>query len=280
MTQTLNPLKQFFRQPAIYIRLPSGGEFWPQGALELPQNGELPVYPMTAMDEITYRTPDALFNGQAVINVIQSCIPNIKNAWHIPHVDLNAILVAIRMASYGNKIEIASTCPSCQHSDEYQLDLQNVLDNVQVPDYANTAKYGDLEVMFKPMSYEEQNQNNSVQFEQQQLIRNIPASDLADEEKLRRMADVMKRIAELTVIAMRDSIAGIRTPTAFVTEPSHIEEFLNNCDRQMFTTIRDKVIELKQTSELKPVKLECQECHHQYEQSLTLDMTSFFGDAS
>lgn len=280
MTQTLNPLKQFFRQPAIYIRLPSGGEFWPEGALDMPQNGELPVYPMTAMDEITYRTPDALFNGQAVINVIQSCIPNIKNAWSIPHVDLNAILVAIRIASYGNKIEIASTCPSCQHPDEYQLDLQNVLDAVQVPNYADTAKYGDLEIMFKPMSYEEQNRNNAIQFEQQQLIRNIPASDLPDDEKLRRMAEVMKRIAELTVIAMRDSIGGIRTPNAFVTEPAHIEEFLNNCDRQLFTTIRDKVIELKQTSELNPVKLECQECHHQYEQSLTLDMTSFFGDAS
>ena len=65
-----NPLKQYFRQPAIYVRLPSGGQHYPPGAINMPPNGELPVFPMTAMDEITYRTPDALFNGSAVISVI------------------------------------------------------------------------------------------------------------------------------------------------------------------------------------------------------------------
>lgn len=72
MSQFANPLKQFFRQPAIYLRLPSNGDFWPDGAVDVPHNRELPVYPMTALDEITYRTPDALFNGQAVVTVIQS----------------------------------------------------------------------------------------------------------------------------------------------------------------------------------------------------------------
>lgn len=60
MTQSANPLKQFFRQPAIYLRLPSNGDFWPAGSLQMTPNSELPVYPMTAIDEITYRTPDAL----------------------------------------------------------------------------------------------------------------------------------------------------------------------------------------------------------------------------
>ena len=64
MTQSANPLKQYFRQPAIYLRLPTGGKYWPPGSIELTHNGEFSVYPMTAIDEITYRTPDALFNGQ------------------------------------------------------------------------------------------------------------------------------------------------------------------------------------------------------------------------
>jgi hypothetical protein len=74
MPQTANPLKQFFRQPSIYLRLPSLGQFWDQKAIAMPPNKELPVYPMTAIDEITYRTPDALFNGQAVVNVIHYMI--------------------------------------------------------------------------------------------------------------------------------------------------------------------------------------------------------------
>ena len=47
-----NPLKQYFRRPAIYIKLPSEGKYYPEGTIDLPDNKELPVYPMTAIDEI------------------------------------------------------------------------------------------------------------------------------------------------------------------------------------------------------------------------------------
>jgi hypothetical protein len=60
-----NPLAKFFRQPAIYVRLPSQGRNWVTGTINYPESGELAVLPMTAIDEITYRTPDALFNGEA-----------------------------------------------------------------------------------------------------------------------------------------------------------------------------------------------------------------------
>jgi hypothetical protein len=57
MSQNANPLKQYFRQPAVYLNVcRQQGQFWPQGSLEMPANKELPVLPMTAIDEITYRT--------------------------------------------------------------------------------------------------------------------------------------------------------------------------------------------------------------------------------
>ena len=67
-----NPLAKHFRQPAIYIKLPSNGEYYDDAIVTIPENGELPVYPMTALDEISYRTADALFNGAAVANVIKT----------------------------------------------------------------------------------------------------------------------------------------------------------------------------------------------------------------
>ena len=66
-----NPLRQYFRRPAVYISLPSKGEGYSVDELELPETTELPVYPMTAIDEITARTPDALFNGTAVVELIK-----------------------------------------------------------------------------------------------------------------------------------------------------------------------------------------------------------------
>ncbi len=280
MTQTANPLRHFFRQPAIYLRLPSDGNFWPEGDIAMTQNRELPVLPMTAIDEITYRTPDALFNGQAVISVIQSCIPNIKNAWSAPGLDVNAILIAIRIASYGHNMGISTTCPKCQTEEQYEIDLRNMLDQISSPDYTQTITHGDLEIAFQPVSYKNQNDTNQMQFEEQRMIRAIPGSDLPDDEKIQKLNAALKRITELTVDAMKFSIASIRTPQALVTEPEFIQEFLNNCDRNLFSKIRDRVIELRVASDLKPVKIVCTNCSNEYEQSMNLDQASFFETAS
>ena len=280
MTQSANPLKAFFRQPAIYLKLPSDGAYWPEDAIEFPANRELPVYPMTAVDEITYRTPDALFSGQSVVNVIQSCVPAVKNAWQTPFIDVNSILIGIRIASYGHNMEVSTQCTNCENEDDFELDLRQVLDQMQLPDYQQQVSIGDLEIVFRPMTYQEQNASNMQQFEQQRMIRMIPGADIPEEEKIQRMAEVMRSITALTVKAITMSIAMIRTPGAIVTDSEHIEEFLNNCDRTAFATIRDHAISLRQNSELKPVQLKCTACGTDYEQQLTLDMANFFAPAS
>ena len=281
MTQTANPLKQFFRQPAIYLSLPSGGHHWPASALSMPENRELPVYPMTAIDEITYRTPDALFNGQAVINVVHSCVPNIKNAWEIPGIDLNAVLIAIRIASYGHEMELATKCPKCGTESDFGIDLRMVLDSIREPDYSTPIQHGDLEITLMPVSYRNQNQVGLKQYEQQrsvQQIQNDPS--MSDDEKIKRLNETMHLITELTIETLKYSIASIRTPDALVTEIDFIRDFLVNCDRKLYQEIRDRVIELRNSSELKPFEVVCPECSHKHQQTLTLDQAAFFGVAS
>lgn len=275
-----NPLKQYFRQPAIHIKLPSNGQYYPQGTLEMPPNNELPVYPMTAVDEITYRTPDALFNGSAVVNVIQSCVPSIKDAWSLPSMDLDAVLVAIRVASYGHEMEITTKCPSCGEETDYNIDLRTILEKIKTPDYTQTVKFRDLEIFFKPMSYKDVNDNNAAQFEEQKLLSVLPDSEVPEAEKVSMLSQALKKITDLTVKALGQNIAVIKTPDALVTEPEFITDFLNNCDRAVFNQIRDHIVRIKENSELAPLKLECPKCSHQYDQTITLDMTSFFADAS
>lgn len=280
MTQSANPLKQFFRQPAIYLRLPSGGDFWPEGSINMPANSELPVYPMTAVDEITYRTPDALYNGQAVINVIQSCIPSIVDAWATPGIDLNAILVAIRIASYGHRMDLTTKCPSCGHEGDYSVDLRSVLDTLKPGDFHQSISHGDLEIQFQPMDYRRQNETNHLQFEQQKNIQMIQMSELSDDQKIAELNKSLQQITELTIDALKWSIASIRTPQALVTEPEYIHEFLTNCDRKLFSQIKEHIIQLRDASEIKPLTIECNECHTKYQQMVSLDQASFFVDAS
>ena len=281
MTQTANPLKQFFRQPAIYLRLPSAGEHWPEGALSMPPNNELPVYPMTAIDEITYRTPDALFSGQAVINVVHSCVPNIKNAWEIPGIDLNAVLIAIRIASYGHEMELATKCPKCETESDFGIDLRMVLDSIREPDYSTPIQHGDLEITLMPVSYRNQNQVGLKQYEQQRNVQQIQSDpNTSDEEKIKRLNEIMHLITEITIETLKYSIASIRTPDALVTEIDFIRDFLVNCDRKLYQEIRDRVIELRTSSDLKPFEVVCPNCSHKHEQTLTLDQAAFFGVAS
>lgn len=281
MPQNSNPLRQFFRQPAIYLKLPSGGKFWPSDSLALPDNGELAVFPMTAIDEISYRTPDALFNGQSTVNVIESCIPGIKNAWAIPSIDLNSILTSIRIASYGADLEVTSTCPSCSHAEDYTFDLRQILNTISPGNFDSTVTHGDLEIAFQPISYQNQNNTNISQFEQQKSIQVVQNSaELSDQEKIARLNQALQKISELTIKALKWSISSIRTPSALVTEPEFIEEFLSNCDRKLFLRIRDHIIELRTQGDLKPLNIKCAACETEYAQVLELDQTNFFEAAS
>lgn len=277
-----NPLRRYFRQPAIYIKLPSDGNFYPEGSLDMPPNRELPVYPMTAMDEITYRTADALFNGSAVVNVIKSCVPNIKDPWQVPNVDIDTILIGMRIASFGHEMPFDSTCPHCANENSFGLDLRTLLDNIKAPDYNSTVDVGDMQIFFRPLSYLEANKNNLAQFEDQKLLEVLPNTDMSDDEKMRLINQAFLKLSKLTIDAIAKSISLIKVGDEMVMDPAYIEDFVSNCDRDIFNKIRDRIVSIKEETELKPIKVSCQhhECQQPYETPFTLDVANFFASAS
>jgi hypothetical protein len=279
--QSANPLRQFFRQPGIYLRLPSNGKHWPPGTLDLPVSNELPVYPMTAIDEITYRTPDALYNGQAVVNVIKSCIPNIIDPWSIPSIDIDAILIAIRIASYGHEMNINTTCPACSTEAEYTLDLRIVMDQLRSADYSKSILQNDLEIHFRPLNYKHLTDNSLRQFEEQKVLNILPDTEMPESEKMQRLNQAVLKLTDLTIQTLAMSISVIKIgQDTMVTEPEYIIEFLQNCDTQKFTQIRDHAIALREQSDIKPLDLKCTGCNHSYQQIFQLDQANFFAAAS
>ena len=280
MTQTDNPLRKYFRQPVIHLRLPSGGKFYPPGSIDLPPNGEIPILPMTAVDEVTSRTPDALFNGSAVVNVISSCVPNIKDCWTIPAVDFNALLAAVRIASYGHEMEIGSTCPACGQIHEYTIDVRQALDQLRMPDYDTPAQLGDLSVYFTPMTYRQLNEVSQVQFGDQKLMQVINSSETTEEEKMVKLGEAFKRITYLTIRSIAQSIGAIKSANLMVTDYEQIEEFLINAPKDVFNKIRDHAVKLREATDLNPVDITCDNCQNQYKQEFTLDMSNFFETAS
>ena len=46
----------------------------------------------------------------------------------MPITDLDTVLIGIRIASYGEKMDYTSTCSKCNNVDEYELDLRQFVD--------------------------------------------------------------------------------------------------------------------------------------------------------
>lgn len=271
-----NPLKQYFRRPAVYLKLPSQGKFYDKSVLELPPTNELPIYPMTAIDEVTVKTPDSLFNGSAIADLLKSCVPDLKNPWLINSVDLDALLIAIRAASGGSNLDVDSLCPECKQSSTYGVNLLNVLESLSAPDYNKELEINELKIKFRPLTYKEMNEANVAQFELQKIF---VALEQVEDEKLRlqKTQEALKSVTDLTINILSLTIEYVKTPNSLVQEKEFIVDFLSNCDKLAFNAIRDYQSKLKEKTEIKPLQIKCVSCQHQYSQPFTLNSTDFFG---
>ena len=277
-----NPLSQFMRQASIYIKLPSGGLYYPQGTIQLPENKEIAVLPMSTRDEITINTPDALMNGQGVVDMIHSCCPSIKNAWAIPVTDLDTILIGIRIASYGEKMEYTSTCPKCENADNYEIDLRQFMDMpVDMSLYAQPFEYKGMKVFVQPIDYDTLNKQNLETFEQQRLITMVNDADLNAEEKQRRFTDIFRTMTSYTLANIVGSIEKIVTPEGVVVNnESHINDFVRNTERQFYEALKNYMDEIAKAIPEKTVTTNCAECNEQYSTPFTFDQSNFFVFAS
>lgn len=270
-----NPLKQYFRRPALYLSLPSKGIGYAPGIIDFPENNELPIYPMTAIDEITSRTPDALFNGLAVVEIIKSCVPNIKKPWELLNIDLDPILVAIKMATNGQTMELETQCPSCEETSKYDINLTGILSSFKPGDYSLALEVNDLKIKFRPSTYQEVNKANTSQFEIQRLLNYIDTITDAD-ERTKKTDEVVKTINNLTIDLITSAIEYIKTPESTVLDKDFIREFLLNCDKNTHNTIKAKHIDLRKSTELKPLDVKCTHCAHDYTQQFNINISDFF----
>lgn len=130
MEQTrVNPLLAAAVIPGETFRLPSQGLFYTNGELsDDVKNGEVVVSAMTAVDELTFKSPDMLFTGRAVTEVFSRCIPQIKKPHELLSKDVDYLMVCLRMVTYGPTLTLSYKhhCEDAKNH-TYDVDLQPIV---------------------------------------------------------------------------------------------------------------------------------------------------------
>jgi hypothetical protein len=253
--QGSNPLQKYFRQVKNYMRLPSKGKFYPAGVLDMPATGELPVYAMTAKDELLFKTPDALMNGQATVDVIQSCVPNIKNAWLMPSIDLDAVLIAIRIATYGESMDVNITVPNTTIKRDFSMDLRLALDDLMAGQFAETMQIGAMTVTLRPINYKEFTDGAIKSFEEQRIVNVVNDDKLDEQTKVGMFQQSFRKLTDITIAMVANSVVSIAVDGVVVTDPAHITEFIAKSEKNFYSAVMEHVQKQRDSFSIKPIKV-------------------------
>lgn len=277
----INPLISHMRQPKVYIKLPSNGAYWPEGSLNPSVNGEYPVYSMTAKDELMLKTPDALMNGSSVVEVIQSCMPNILDAWQTPTVDIDVILIALRIATYGHMMPIQVSHALIEGGKmDYEIDLRTILDDLQ-----NNIRWEErievkpnLVIYVKPFPYSIINQSNINEFETQRIINIVSDTEMDEDTKVKAFQESFAKLTKVTVDLINNSVYRIESDTGSTDDPEFIAEFMANTDIEVFDAVRDRIDDMKKNNAVKPMKIQVGDPASplEVEVPISFDYSSFF----
>jgi hypothetical protein len=271
-----NPLQKYFRQPKVYVNLPSKGVYSEPSAIGQTEN--IPVYAMTGMDEIMLKTPDALLNGEATVKVIESCIPSIKNAWEISNLDIDLLLTAIRLATYGHDMSVSHSCPHCNALNDYEIDVRQFVEHFDRCQYDNTINLGDLTVKIRPLNYRQITDYNLKNFAlQRQLAQGLERD--SEEEKTKIVNMLFNQLADIQAEIYLEGVDSVDIPEGAVDRKEYIKEWLANSEKSIYDAIKEQIEKNRQLWKLPSHKVKCPECGGAAEFDVDLDQAGFFGRA-
>jgi hypothetical protein len=281
-----NPLSKYFRQAGAYVRLPTLGIWYTDGSVNLNDEGEIPIYPLSAIDDILLNTPDAMLNGQALEKVIKNCAPDVKDIKKLLIPDLETIFVGMKAASNNGKFDLDRKCPKCEYENTYEVNCNGLLATSTIIN-ENDRKItfnGELEVWVKPYTFEMRQLFIKREFAEEKLLRSIDESNkqIDELEKAKILAESVDRISNITFDLVSKSIEKIvlLQTNETITDKNHINEWLTNISKKEADIVIETVNKLNSVGPNKEFPAQCTKCEHTWTETLNFDPSSFFGKSS
>ena len=279
-------IQKSFRKIELYTTLPSGGSYWPDGSIDLSSSNpskEIGIMPMTMLDEINLRTPDSLMNGEAVVGIIKSCCPQIKDPWNAPLLDLETILVGIRIATYGPQLNVSVNVPEVNVPHEFTIDISDAIANLVPGTFMATHTLSNGHTInIKPMTYRTMTETNIKNYEQARLATNLKNTDLTEAQRMEEIQKSFKNITNLTIKNMADQVTSVKTLDGNVSTTSDVFQYVTNIPAPIAQEIKAIVTEQNRLGTMKPITIPVPEdlvkqgAPETITQSLMLDQANFF----
>lgn len=275
-----NPLQQYFKVPKLYVKLPSQYQFYDPADVDMSANKEVAVYALSARDQILLKTPDALLNGETLIQIMSNCVPGIKHAEQLVEPDINTLLLAIKIATQGTTSEWNVTCPNCQKEQTFEINLVELIEQQSFMEEDPSVSLDDsLIVKIKPFNFEQRNLTLINEIEEGQAVKLMQDDQTLNAgQQAKQIAQIVSNMTDRLFQLVAKSVVSVSIVSTgqIVTDPQHIKEFVMNLTKYQADAITAKVKDLNRTGINPNQKFVCTACDHEWQHDLDFDPLSFF----
>jgi hypothetical protein len=281
MAKNSNPLQGYLRSPKLYVLLPSGGKFSNiESISDISQ--ELPIYPLTSMDETLLRNPDALLNGESMAKVITSCT-GIQNAYELTANDVDVILLAIRYATYGNDLEISTPCTECNATVEKTVEIEPILETIEVlEDSYMVTLDNNLRCYLKPYTLRDSQKAALSAFRETSELNTLINAEADEMAKLTTFNKSFQAMADLNIEILSNAVVKVIIPAiedteqVEVTNKNHIEEWVRGISKQHADVIIDELNVINELGVQREVEATCEACTNTFKTKIEFNPSNFF----
>ena len=286
---TTSDLSKFYRVPKISITLPSGSHYYAKDEIELSLDDTLPIRAMTARDELMLKSPDALLNGDSLLHVIASCVPQVKDPKKLLAIDVECIILGIFFASYGPTIDFKSFCKECDHENEFAVPIRHMLDLVEKINYPEQVNLEispetTIVVQVKPYTVVTNTKHQLMIFEQSKLLATLRDDSIDDETKLIEFNKSFSKLSENKFLNVGQCIENITIKNIVnneetkqvVKDQTEIHEFIMNAESSMIEPVMEKIDQINQLGVNKAFDAKCDKCGHEWIAHVEFNPSSFF----
>lgn len=249
MTQTAahNPLKSFFRKSKFQISLPSEGKWSTPEQLKLNENNSVDVFAMTATDDMKFKAGDINLSGQNTYSLVKNCIPQILKPEFLSTLDIDAVILAIRWASYGPKFDVTVNIPNTSLSKKIEFDIPELLGSIP-----NVSEWDEeltlinenndsITFYIRPIVFSEVFKTSKDVIQNKNLMSKSSSSDIFTDENSKIFEKSMASLGNVVIDLICNTIYKVIYNDVTETSAKNIRELVNNLDVEYFNAIKKHI---------------------------------------